>query len=62
MLRQYTQFKDGIIPSYLSQLFASNDALRGLVVSIDDLAEARERMQQRGNILNLYAKRVKKEI
>lgn len=62
LLKQYTIFKDGIIPAYLVDLFNGNDALRGLVVSVDDLQEAKKAMQKKGTILNLYARRVRKEI
>lgn len=62
LLKQNTIFKDGIIPAHLSQLVNSNDALRGLIVSVDDLQEARASMQKKGTILNLFARRVRKEI
>lgn len=62
ILKQYTVFRDGVVPQHVASLFERNDALRGLVVMLDDLQEARTAMLKKGNILNLYASRVKKEI
>ncbi len=62
ILKQYTIFRNGAVPQHVAKLFEKNDALRGLVVSLEDLQESRNAMLKKGNLLNLYASRVKKEI
>ena len=62
LLRQNTVFKDGQIPRHLRQLFDGSPALRGLVVPVGELAEAKIAMKKKGTIFNTFASKVYKEL
>lgn len=62
ILKQYTVFRNGMVPRHIQSLYDGNDALRGLVVPVGDMTYAMASMKRRGTLLNLFSKRVLNEI
>lgn len=57
-LQQYTVFPDGKLPGHIAEMAAQNEAVAGLIVPVDELAEARKNVRVKGHILNLYASKL----
>ena len=53
-LPQYTIFKEGIIPPHIAEMIKNNEAIKGLIVPVKELQEARKNMHIKGHILNHY--------
>ena len=54
-LLRYTVFQGGCLPAHVEQMAKENDRLRGLIVPVSGLQEARKNMRTKGHILNFYA-------
>lgn len=61
ILFRYTVFC-GNFPPHIVELMDKSPALRGLMVPISKLQQAKKDVETQGHILNLYAKNVVKEI
>lgn len=57
-LPQYTVFRGGELPGHVAGMVAENENIAGLIVPVSGLQEARKNMQQKGHILNLYARKL----
>lgn len=55
-LPQYTVFAGGELPPHIAEMAAKNEAIKGLIVPISRLSEARKDVKIQGNLLNHYAK------
>lgn len=53
-LPKYTVFKGGAMPDYVAKMVAEDPAIKGLIVPVTDLQEARKNMHVKGHILNYY--------
>jgi hypothetical protein len=60
-LPTFTVFKDGVIPSYVQEMAKKDEAIKGLIVPVAQLQEARKNMFVSGHILNYYYKQQKNE-
>lgn len=60
-LSRFTVFKDGVLPSYVAEIASKSEAVRGLIVPVNELQEARRNMTVKGHILNYYATKQKEE-
>lgn len=61
LLARFTVF-NGDYPLHIKELRERSAALRGLFVPVSRLSQAKKDVETQGNILNLYAKNVLKEI
>lgn len=59
-LSQYTVFA-GELPPHVEALVKENDAVRGLIVPVDRLQEARREMRTKGHALYIYAAKLSKK-
>lgn len=57
-LSQYTVFNGGVLPEYVQQMIAKNEAISGLIVPVTELQEARKNINIKGHILNYYAQKL----
>jgi len=53
-LTQYTIFKNGVLPDYIKAMVEKDDSIKGLIVPVSELQEARKNVHVKGHILNLY--------
>lgn len=61
-LPQYTVFKDGVLPPHIEQMCERLTAIRGLVVPVSQLQEARKNITKKGHILYVYAQELEKQL
>lgn len=61
-LMRYSVFKAGEFPAHIAQLRAKSESLRGLFVPLSELAEARNRVRVKGDILNTYVEQLYSEL
>lgn len=54
-LSRYTVFQEGKLPAHVEQMAKENECIRGLIVPVKDIQEARTNVQKKGHILNFYA-------
>ena len=62
LLGRFTVFGSSECLPHVRELMDKSPALRGLIVPISQLNQARKDVETQGNLLNLYAKDVLKEI
>lgn len=62
LLARYAVFCGGDYPPHIKELRSKSAALRGLFVPVSQLYQAKQDVAKQGNILNLYAKNVLKEL
>lgn len=62
ILARFTVFKGGEFLPHIKELIDRHSSVRGLIVPISQLAQAKKDVETQGHILNLYAKNVFKEI
>ena len=62
LLARYAVFCGGDYPPHIKELRSKSAALRGLFVPVSQLHQAKQDVAKQGNILNLYAKNVLKEL
>lgn len=53
-LPQNTIFKGGEMPAYVAEIAAKDEAVKGLIVPVSQLQEARSNIRKKGHILNIY--------
>lgn len=58
-LPQYTVFKGGVLPAYIAEMAAKDEAVKGLIVPVSELQEARKNTRIKGHILNTYINKQK---
>lgn len=61
VLPQFTVFR-GKLPAYVADLMGKSPSLRHLIVPVSRLSQARRDLSTNGNLLNLYAAKVRKEV
>ena len=61
ILPQFTVFKDEV-PDHVVALMGKYPSLRPLIVPVAKLGQARKDVSTKGNLLNLYAAKVRKEV
>lgn len=61
-LPQYTIFKGGVLPPHIEKMCEEKPAIRGLVVPVSQLQEARKNIRKKGHILNYYAQELEKQL
>lgn len=54
-LQRNTVFSGGKLPAHVAEMAEENVHIRGLIVPINDLQEARRNMRLKGHILNFHA-------
>lgn len=62
LLTRFAVYKDGEFPDAIQALREKSPALRGLFVPVDSLADARRRIETKGDILHTYAARLSNEL
>lgn len=62
VLVRYAVFLGGEFPPHIEEMRAKSEALRGLFVPISQLSEARQRIDVKGDILNVYLNQLKAEL
>lgn len=53
-LPQYSVFINGVLPAHVEQKAKANDCVAGLIVPLDELAQARKDVLKHGTLLNFY--------
>lgn len=61
-LPQYTVFKNGVLPAYIAEIAANDEAVKGLIVPVSELQEARKNARIKGHILNTYINKQKQGV
>lgn len=61
VLARFTAFSDGV-PPHVAELMEKSSALKGLLVPVARLSQARKDVETKGTLLNLYASKVRDEI
>lgn len=59
-LSQFTVFS-GELPPHVEALAKENEAIRGLIVPVERLPEARNEMKTKGHAIHLYAEKLSKK-
>ena len=54
-LPRYTVFKGGVLPPYIEAMAAKDETIKGLIVPVSELQEARNNIKVKGHILNYFA-------
>ena len=62
LLKSGTVFLDGEFPKPIDDLRSKSPALRGLFVPVEELSVARQRVQNKGDLLNAFVARLNKEL
>jgi hypothetical protein len=55
-LPRYTIFANGEMPVHIAEIVSQNEAVKGLIVPLENLQQARKDVQTNGHILNFYMK------
>lgn len=58
-LPQYTIFKNGELPPHIEAM--ADDTIKGLIVPVSELQEARKNVHKKGHILNFYLNKQNKK-
>lgn len=61
-LSQYTVFKGGVLPPHIVEMCEKLTAIRGLIVPVSQLQEARKNINKKGHILYFYARQLETQL
>lgn len=60
-LNRFSVFEGGAIPPHIKTMIEKRPAIAGLIVYVDELAQARLDIQKTGHPLNVFYKKILKE-